>query len=366
MQVPLVDLKVQYQTIQREIQAAINTVLESQHFILGPEVESLEVAIAQYCDIPHAVGVASGSGALLLSLMALDISVGDEVITSPYTFFATAGAISRVGATPVFVDIDPLTYNLNPALIQRALTPRTKAIIPVHLYGQCADMEPVLETANNAHLYVVEDAAQAIGAKYYGRRAGSLGHLGCLSFFPSKNLGGYGDGGMIVTSSANLAEKLRVLRAHGAKPKYHHSLVGCNSRLDALQAAILRVKLKFLEQWNHERQKRAANYARLFEGSHVLLPYVAPYNHHVYNQYIIRVEKRDALMTALKHHEVGTAIYYPIPLHLQRCYAELGYTEGDFPESEKAAKETVALPIYPELTGEQQEFVASIVKNFDK
>jgi dTDP-4-amino-4,6-dideoxygalactose transaminase len=365
MQIPLVDLKAQYQTIQQEIQEAINRVLESQYFILGPEVEALETEIADYCQVTHAVGVASGSDALLLSMMALDISTQDEVITSPYTFFATAGAISRVGATPIFVDIDPRTYNLNPALIERAITSRTKAIIPVHLYGQCADMEPILDIADTAGLYVVEDAAQAIGAEYRNKRAGSLGHLGCLSFFPSKNLGGYGDGGMVVTNSAALAEKVRVLRAHGAKPKYHHAVIGCNSRLDSLQASILRVKLKYLNQWNERRQEKAAIYERLFQGSGATTPYAASYNKHVYNQYIIRVDRRDELMAVLKQHGIGTAIYYPIPLHLQECYAELEYGEGDLPESEKAAKETLALPIYPELKRKQQESVVEIVNGID-
>ena len=364
MQVPLLDLKAQYATIKDEIKAAIDEVLESQYFILGPKVQQFEEEIAGYCNVQHAVGVASGSDALLLALMAIDVGLGDEVITTPYTFFATAGSISRLGAKPVFVDIDPKTYNINPELIPEKITDKTKAIIPVHLYGQCADMDPILEIGKKHNLCIIEDAAQAIGAEYKGRRAGSMGDMGCLSFFPSKNLGGYGDGGMVITNNAELAEKIRVLRAHGAKPKYYHSLIGVNSRLDALQAAVLSVKLKYLDGWSRARHQNAETYNYLLKGTDVITPYVEPYNYHIYNQYIIRVSKRDELHQFLNERKIGTAIYYPVSLHLQGCYADLGYKEGDFPESEKAAKETVALPIYSELTKEQQTAVVNAIKEF--
>jgi len=363
MQVPLLDLKAQYATIKDEIKAAINEVLESQYFILGPKVEQFEEKIAEYCNTKYAIGVASGTDALLISLMVLDVGHGDEVITTPYTFFATAGSISRLGAKPVFVDIDPKTYNINPGLIEEKITDKTKAIIPVHLYGQCAEMDTILEIAEKHGLYVIEDAAQAIGAKYKERKAGSMGDMGCLSFFPSKNLGGYGDGGMVVTNNSELAEKVRVLRVHGAKPKYHHSMVGLNSRLDAIQAAVLLVKLKYLDDWSEARRENAEVYNHLFAETDVVTPYVEDYNEHIYNQYIIRVKDRDRVRDYLKEQDIGTSIYYPVSLHLQECYADLGYKEGDLPESEKAAKETLALPIYPELTPEQQEYVVEAIKN---
>ena len=364
MQVPLLDLKAQYATIKDEIKAAIDEVLESQYFILGPKVQQFEEEIAEYCNAQHAVGVASGSDALLLALMAIDIGYGDEVITTPYTFFATAGSISRLGAKPVFVDIDAKTYNINPELIEENITDKTKAIIPVHLYGQCADMDPILEIGKKYNLCIIEDAAQAIGAEYKGRKAGSMGDMGCLSFFPSKNLGGYGDGGMVITNNADLAEKIRVLRAHGAKPKYYHSLIGVNSRLDALQAAVLSVKLKYLDGWSKARRQNAENYNHFFSDTDVVTPYAEPHNYHIYNQYIIRVSKRDELQEFLKERNIGTAIYYPVSLHLQGCYADLGYREGDLPESEKAAQETLALPIYSELTKEQQTTVVATIKEF--
>ena len=372
MQVPLLDLKAQYATIKDEIKAAIDEVLESQYFILGPKVQQFEEEIAKYCNVQHAVGVASGSDALLLALMAIDVGYGDEVITTPYTFFATAGSISRLGAKPVFVDIDPKTYNINPELIEGKITDKAKAIIPVHLYGQCAEMDPILEIGKKYNLCIIEDAAQAISAEYKGRKAGSMGDMGCLSFFPSKNLGGYGDGGMVITNNAELAEKIRVLRAHGAKPKYYHSLIGLNSRLDALQAAVLSVKLKYLDGWSKARHQNAENYNHLFSDTGVVTPYVEPHNYpegakrsfHIYNQYIIRVSKRDELQAFLKERNIGTAIYYPVSLHLQECYADLGYREGDFPESEKAAQETLALPIYSELTKEQQTAVVDAIKEF--
>ena len=357
MQIPLLDLKAQYATIRDEIRTSVDEVLESQHFILGPTVEKFENEIAQYCNTEYAIGVASGTDALVLSLMAIGVGPGDEVITTPYTFFATGGSISRLGAMPVFVDIDPRTYNINPSLIEERITGKTRAIIPVHLYGQCADMVPILEIAQKYNLKVIEDAAQAIGATYNKNRAGSMGGLGCLSFFPSKNLGGYGDGGMIVTDDEGLAEKVKVLRVHGSKPKYHHSLIGCNSRLDTLQAAVLRVKLKYLGSWSQKRRMNAQRYNRFLEDTPIIAPYVQLSNVHIYNQYIIRVKNRDAFEKHLKSKGISYALYYPLPLHLQKCYEHLGYKEGNFPESEKAAKETISIPIYPELTEAQQNYV---------
>ena len=361
LSVPLLDLQAQYRAIRDEIHTAIGLVLESQHFILGPEVQALEREIAEYSQCRFGVGVSSGTDALLIALMALDIQPGDEVITTPYTFFATAGVIHRLGAKPVFVDIEPDTYNIDPARIEAAVTPKTKAIIPVHLYGQCAEMDPILDIARRHNLFVIEDAAQAIGAEYQGRRAGSMGTIGCFSFFPSKNLGGYGDGGMVVTQDESLAERLKMLRVHGSKPKYYHSLVGGNFRLDALQAAIVRVKLRHLDEWTAARQRNARTYDALFEeaglaGTKIKLPAVKQ-NRHIFNQYVIQVENRDALMAHLKQNGIGTEIYYPVPMHLQKCFARLGYSGGSLPVSEHAANTTLALPIYPELTAEQQEMV---------
>ncbi len=364
MPIPLVDLKAQYATIKDEINEAIEEVLESQWFILGPKVGELEERIADYCDIKYAVGVASGSDALLLSLMAINVGCGDEVITTPFTFFATAGSVSRLGAKPVFVDIDPGTYNMDPQLIEEKITDKTKAIIPVHLYGQCADMDPILEIARKRGLCVIEDAAQAIGARYRGREAGSIGDLGCLSFFPTKNLGGYGDGGMILTDDEELVEKLKILRAHGSKPKYYHSVVGCNSRLDAIQATILLAKLKHLDKWNEGRRQNAKTYDSLLEDIDVITPHAEDFNHHIYNQYVIRAEDRDELKAFLKEEGVGTEIYYPVPLHLQECYSELGYRPGDMPASEEASRQVLALPVYAELVREQQEKVVELIGGF--
>lgn len=354
-------------------------VMKSQHFILGPEVEGLEREIARYCQCRHAIGVSSGSDALLISLMCIGIRPGDEVITTPYTFFATAGAIARLGATPVFVDIDPLTYNIAADRIEAALTAKTRVIIPVHLYGQMAEMDPIMEIAGRHKLYVVEDAAQAIGAEYHGCRAGSIGHAGCLSFFPSKNLGAFGDAGMVITNDSDLADRLRLLRNHGYRPKYYNKVVGGNFRLDALQAAVLRVKLRYLDGWTAARHRNAATYCRLFceaglaehpngvsEESiprSVALPVEREGRRHVYNQFVIRVhgDRRRALMDHLKKRDVGCEIYYPCPLHLQECFGDLGYCEGDFPEAEQAAAQTVALPIYAELTEAQQETVVSAI-----
>lgn len=376
MKVPLLDLKAQHDPIQREILQAIEQVIQSQAYILGSDVKKLEERIASYCQAQFGVGVSSGTDALLISLMALGIGPGDEVITTPYSFFATAGVIVRLGARPVFVDIDPATYNIDPNKIDQAVTSKTKAIIPVHLYGQCADMTPILKTAERHRLAVVEDAAQAIGADYRdGRRAGSMGALGCLSFFPSKNLGGLGDGGMVVTNDAALAEKLRILRVHGGKPKYFHKIVGGNFRLDTLQAAVLNIKLNHLEGWTKRRQENAKKYVSLFQESGLIgkadleLPKAvyeqAEVSHsHIYNQFVIRVRERDRLQEHLKQNEIGTEIYYPVPFHLQECFRYLEYTEGDFPESERAAKETLALPIYPELTDEMQREVVGKIKSF--
>ena len=365
MNVPLLDLKAQYKAIKPEIDAAIAEVMESQHFILGPKVEQLEKAVADYSKCSQAIGVSSGSDALLACLMAEDIGTGDEVITTPYSFFATAGAISRLGAIPVFVDIDPTTYNLDVSQVSSKVTPKTRAIIPVHLYGQMADMDPVMQIAAEHGLVVIEDAAQAIGAEYKGRRAGSIGHYGCFSFFPSKNLGGAGDGGMIVTNDAQRGEKVRCLRGHGAKPKYYHKLVGGNFRLDALQAAVVSAKLSHLDDWTAARQRNAKKYDQLFGKADlpIGLPAVVA-NRHIFNQYVIRVSSRDELQAHLKKNGIGTEVYYPVPLHLQECFAYLGYQAGAFRESERAAKETLALPVHPELTDAQARFVVDCVCEF--
>lgn len=368
--VPLLDLKAQYATIRDEILPAINAVLESQMCILGSAVTDCEAKLAAYCKTPHAITVSSGSDALLICLMAEGIGPGDEVITTPYTFFATAGAIARVGAKPVYVDIDPKTYNIDPAQIEAKITKNTKAIIPVHLYGQCADMDAIMAIADRHGIPVIEDAAQAIGSEYKGRRAGTIGRYGCFSFFPSKNLGAAGDGGMVTTNDAALAEKLTVLRTHGSKPKYYHSMIGGNFRCDAIQAAIVAVKLPHLDSWTAGRQANAARYRRLFEAAGltkdglVQLPYEVPGNRHIYNQFVIRVPRRNELQAYLKEQKVGNEVYYPVPLHIQKCFAYLGYKEGDMPESERAAKETVALPIYPELSDAQAEWVVECVRQF--
>ena len=366
--VPLLDLKAQYRSIRTEIMAALESVCDEQAFILGARVADLEKDIQGYVGASHAVGVASGTDAILLALMACGVGPGDEVVTVPYTFFATAGSISRLGAKPVFVDIKPDTYNLDPALLESAVTPKTKAVMPVHLYGQCAEMEPILKTAAARKLPVIEDAAQAIGAARRGRQAGTLGQAGCFSFFPSKNLGGFGDGGMVTTNDQALADRVRMLRVHGSRVKYVHEVIGLNSRLDALQAAVLRIKLTHLEEWTKGRQRNAARYDSLFKDAGLLdrvtLPAVTAENRHVYNQYVVRVPQRDQLRTFLQEQGVGTEIYYPTPLHLQVCYKDLGYREGSFPQSERAAKETLALPIFAELTADQQAYVVETIKKF--
>ena len=362
MKVPLLDLKSQYGAIKSEIEAAIADVLESQHFILGPQVENCEKAIAAYSQCQYGIGVSSGSDALLACLMAENVGPGDEVLTTPYTFFATAGAIARVGAVPVFVDIDPYSYNLDTTQLRSHITRRTRAIIPVHLYGQIADMDAVLAVAQEYGLIVIEDAAQAIGAERNGRRAGSMGHYGCFSFFPSKNLGGAGDGGMVVTNDPVRADKLRCLRSHGSKPKYYHRVIGGNFRLDTIQAAIVCAKLPYLDTWTAARQHNAKRYNDMLSGAGlpVALPVVT--GRHIFNQYVIRVSRRDDLQTYLQTNAIGTEVYYPVPLHLQNCFDYLGYSVGQFPESERAAKETLALPIYPELTEEQADFVVQCIR----
>jgi len=368
MNVPLLDLKAQYKAIKPEIMAAIEAVCDEQGFILGPRVAELEQALAKYVGATHAVGCASGSDALLLSMMALDIGHGDEVITVPFTFFATAGSISECGARPVFVDVQPDTYNMDPAKIEAKITPRTKAIMPVHLFGQCADMEAINAIARRRNLAVIEDACQAIGASRNGTRTGAWGDTGCFSFFPTKNLGGFGDGGMITTRSAPLNDKLLMLRVHGSKIRYVHELPGINSRLDALQAAVLRVKLNHLDRWAEGRQRNARRYEQLFADAklpgRVTLPKTDKGNVHVYNQFTVRAQKRDDLRVYLKEKGIGSEIYYPIPLHLQSCYRELGYKKGDFPVSEKAAEEVMSLPIYAELTGDQQDHVVRTIADF--
>ena len=365
--VPFIDLVSQNAGIADEINEKVAQVFATQQFVLGDEVSEFEFEVASYCDSREAIGCASGTDALLLALMALDLKPGDEVITSPYTFFATGGAIHRAGAVPVFVDIQPDCFNIDPAAVEAAITPNTRAILPVHLYGQCADMLPLWRLAVRHDLTIIEDAAQAIGSELSGRRAGVLGTMGCFSFFPTKNLGGAGDGGMITTDDADLAARLRRLRVHGDCGGYHHLEVGLNSRLDALQAAVLRVKLPHLESWTEARRENAARYRTLFEEFGLLdaveLPQELPSRRHIYNQFCIRVKdgRRDEVKASLHQQQVGCAIYYPIPLHLQPCFQHLGYEAGALPESERAAQETLALPIFAELTAQQQERVVQAI-----
>ncbi|MGA9925656.1 MAG: DegT/DnrJ/EryC1/StrS family aminotransferase [Isosphaeraceae bacterium] len=368
--VPALNLKAQYQSIRDEIEPVVREILESQMFVLGPEVIRLEAEVADYCGAASGIGCASGSDALLLPLLAIDIGPGDEVITTPYTFFATAGSIWRTGAKPVFVDIEPDTFNIDPARIEAAITRRTRAIIPVHLFGQVAEMGPIQEIARRHGLTVLEDAAQAIGSAYHGTRAGTLGDVAAFSFYPSKNLGGFGDGGMVTTNQPQLARRITRLRVHGMEPKYHHHEVGFNSRLDAFQAAVLRVKLRHLDAWTSLRRDVADRYRNLF-ASHGLeemvgLPIERQGNFHVYNQFVIRVPAflRDSLRDYLTARKIGSEIYYPIPLHLQVCFASLGHKPGDFPHSEAAARETIALPIYAELTDAEQRYVVGSIRQF--
>jgi dTDP-4-amino-4,6-dideoxygalactose transaminase len=359
--VPLLDLQAQYRPLRDEILSAIARVCDSQRFILGPEVDALERELAAHLEVPEAIAVSSGTDALLVAMMALGIGPGDEVLTSTYSFFATAGCISRLGATPRFVDIDPATFNLDPAAVRAAITPKTRAVIPVHLYGQCADMDPINAAAATGGVTVIEDACQAIGVRYHGRQAGSLGAVACFSFFPSKNLGAFGDAGLVTTSDARLAHEVRLLRNHGAEPKYIHQRIGGNFRLDALQAAVLRVKLPHLERWTDLRRANAARYVGMFQAAGiegvVTLPVERAGCTHIYNQFIVRVPDRDRVRARLTERAIGTEIYYPVPFHLQECFADLGYVRGDFPHAERAADETLALPIYGELTRDQQASV---------
>lgn len=385
IEVPLLDLKAQYRKIRAEVMEQIARVCESQHFILGPCVKELEKRVAEYSQCRYGIGVSSGTDALLVALMALEVGPGDEVITTPYTFFATGGVIARLGARPLFCDIDPASYNLAPAavekliegqcerrdgaLINRRTGGRVKVLMPVHLFGQTADMDALIAIARRSGLRVVEDAAQAIGSEYRDkRRAGSMGDIGCFSFFPSKNLGAFGDGGMCTTNDPQLAERLEVLRVHGGKPKYHHAVIGGNFRLDELQAAVLLVKLNYLDEWTRQRQANAAYYdaafARAGVEARVRTPAAVPGYRHIYNQYILRVEKRDELRQWLATAKIGTEIYYPIALHMQQCFAYLGYRPEDCPESRRAAAETLAIPIYPELSREQQDYVVDTIVNF--
>ncbi len=385
MKVSLLDLKAQYATLKKELDEAILKVAESQYFILGPEVKKLEDAVAEFIGVKHAIGVSSGTDALLIALMSIGVGPGDEVIVPTYSFFATAGVVARLHAKPIFTDVDPVTFNMLPEDIEAKITDKTKAIIPVHLYGQVADMKPIVEIARKHGLKVIEDGAQAISAQYSdGRCAGTIGDIGCFSFFPSKNLGGYGDGGMVVTNDDELGEKLRILRVHGGKPKYYHKIVGGNFRLDAIQAAVLNVKLPHLNDWSAKRRSNAELYTKLFiekglaqmegkiefdENNKVLLP-KAVYresghkNYHIYNQYVIRVEKRDELREFLKENGVATEIYYPVPFHRQECFADLNAKDEDYPNSNFAAEHSLALPIYPELTDEQISYVVETIDKF--
>jgi len=381
--VPLLDLKAQYQTLRPQIEATIREVCDSQQFVLGPKVEELERQVADYCAVKFAIGMSSGTDALLAALMAFDIGAGDEVITSPYSFFATAGVVARLGARPVFCDIQPDTYNLDPEavarflrddcrrdgalLVNRATGGRVRVLMPVHLYGQMADMSPLFDLARGYGLHFIEDAAQAIGSEdSHGARAGGLGDIGCLSFFPSKNLGAFGDAGMCLTQDTKLAQRLKVLRVHGGETKYHHSIIGGNFRIDALQAAVLLVKLGHLDDWTAGRQRNAARYTELFAaaGSRLVTPTIREGYRHIFNQYVIRARNRDGLREHLLAKNIGCEIYYPISLHMQKCFEGLGYREGDLPVSEEAARTTLALPVYPELTPEQLEYVARSVLEF--
>lgn len=370
MQVPLFDLKSQFAPIQDEVRAVVDRVFDSQAFVLGEDVSVLEREVAAYSQTKHAIGCASGSDALILALMSLGVGSDDEIITSPFTFFATGSAITRFGARPVFVDIDRDTYNIDPKLAAKAVSEKTKAIVPVHIYGQCADMDAVLDLGKSCKLPVIEDAAQAIGALDRGRRAGSMGAIGCFSFYPSKNLGGAGDGGMVVTNDEDLAARLRILRVHGEERKYHHKWIGMNSRLDSLQAAVLSVKLRYLDEWIAGRQHRAQRYELMFAeaqvGEFIQTPFVRSDASHVFHLFVIRVRdgRRNELLSHLQKAGVGSGVYYPVPLHLQECFSYLGYRRGDFPIAEAAAEETLALPVFPELSDEQQDYVVSSVAEF--
>jgi dTDP-4-amino-4,6-dideoxygalactose transaminase len=380
--VPLLDLAAHLAPLVDDVRAAMDEVVATQRFIMGPQVEEFEAALALYCRTRFAFGVSSGTDALLAALMALDVKPGDEIITTPYSFFATAGAVARLQAVPVFVDIDPDSYNLDAGSLDKVISGRTRGVLPVHLFGQMAGLDPVLSIARDRDLWIVEDAAQAIGAELAGRRAGSVGQVGCFSFFPSKNLGCFGDGGAVTSQDPDLAARLDIIRNHGARPKYHHSMVGANFRLDAIQAAVLRVELPHLDSWTSKRQANAARYRRLFTDAGlaanrdggggaaalgeapVVLPRELPGGRHVYNQFVLRVRDRDALQAHLRAGHVGCEVYYPVPLHLQECFSHLGYKPGNLPEAELAARQTLAIPIYPELTDQQAERVVALVADF--
>ena len=364
MRVPLLDLQAQYATIKDEILGAVADVLESQRCVHGPKITELEEKIAVVSGCEFAVGASSGTDAILNSLMSLDIGPGDEVITTPFSFFATAGCIARVGARPVFVDIDAQSYNINPGLIEVAVTKKSKAVMPVHLFGQMADMDSIMAVAGTYGLAVIEDAAQSITSEYKGQKAGGIGTVGCFSFFPSKNLGGIGDGGMVVTNDAKLYKRIKVMRNHGQTGPYHYKYIGGNFRLDAIQAAALLVKIKYLDEWSAKRRKNAAYYDKKFNGTAVQTPYVGDECVSIYNQYVVRVPRRDEVLAHLKSKDIGCAVYYPLPLHLQECFEYLGHKAGDFPEAEKAAGEVLALPVYPELTDEMQDYVVETILNF--
>ena len=368
MSVPLLDLEAQYRPLRDEILAAITRVCDSQRFIMGPEIDALERELAAQLGVPHAIAVSSGTDALLLALMALGIKAGDEVVTTTFSFFATAGAIVRVGATPVLVDIDPVTFNIDPAQAAAAITPRTRAIMPVHLFGLGADMDPIMAAADRAGIPVIEDAAQAIGSTYKSRPLGAIGAFGCFSFFPSKNLGAFGDAGLLTTTDAALAERARLLRTHGMKPKYYHHLVGANFRMDALQAAVLRVKAPHLNGWTGGRRANAARYRTLFQAAGldaaITLPAEPADRAHIFNQFVIRTPERDALKRHLDELKIGNEIYYPVPFHQQPCFANLGHRPGDFPHAERAARESLAIPVYGEMTAAQQETVVSAIGQF--
>ncbi len=364
MQVPILDLKAQYATIRDEVTRAISEVCESQVFALGPSVAKFEENVASYCGSKHAIGVSSGTDALLVSLMAMDVRPGDEVITTPFTFFATAGCIVRVGARPVFVDVDPGSCNIDPAGIEEKITEKTRAIIPVHLFGQLAQMRAIMDIARRHNLAVIEDAAQAIGASQDGVKAGNFGDCGCFSFYPTKNLGGFGDGGLVTTGSDELAEQIRILRDHGQNPRYFYKVIGGNFRLDGIQGAVLDVKLKHLESWNAKRRRHAALYDRLFAGSPIKTPKIDENNVSIYHQYTITAPDRDALQRYLAENQIGSLVFYPKPLHVQDCFRELGYRDGDMPVAERLCREVLSLPVYPELRPEQIEYIARTALKF--
>ncbi len=364
MQVPLLDLKAQYATIKEQVMPAISKVCESQALALGPAVADFEEKIATYCQSKYAVGVSSGTDALLVSLMALGIGEGDEVITTPFTFFSTAGCVVRVGAKPVFVDVEPDSYNINPSGIEEKVTEKTKAIIPVHLFGQAAQMKPINEIAQRHNLAVIEDAAQAIGASQDGIKCGNFSHCGCFSFYPTKNLGAFGDGGLVTTNKETLAQKLKILRDHGQSPRYFYGMIGGNFRLDGIQAAVLSVKLGYLDSWNEKRRQNAAFYDEVFSDTPVQSPKIDQNNVSIYHQYAVTVPDRDRLQKFLAENQIGSAIFYPMPLHLQECFSELGYRLGDLPVAERLCDEVLSLPIYPELSREQIEYVAGTVLKF--